>query len=61
MSDAIELTQNASEHVECLLAEMFEGNHDNNHMLLGSLNSGDDQIQVQLIVTRNTEEFLDEQ
>ena len=61
MSEAIQLAATATEHIDDLITEMFAGSHDNDHMLLGTLQSGSEQVQVQLIVTRNTEEFLDEQ
>ena len=60
MSDLTDAAERAPEFVEQLASEMFEGKYDNNHMLLGTLHDGDSMLQVQLIVTRNTEEFLDE-
>ena len=61
MSDAQIIAASGAEHVNEMITEMFAGDHDNDHMLLGTLQSGSEQVQVQLIVTRNTEEFLDEQ
>lgn len=61
MSDSVEISQTATEHIEALISEMYAGKHDNNHMLLGTLHSGDEPLQIQLLVTRNPEEFLDEQ
>lgn len=60
MSDGVDIAKTAVEHVENLITEMYAGEHDNNHILLGSLHSGNEPLQIQLFVTRNTEEFLDE-
>jgi len=61
MSDCIKVAQTATEYIEDLIAEMYAGDHDNNHLLLGTLHSGGEPLQIQLAVTRNSEEFLDEQ
>ena len=60
MSDAQTIATEASENIESLIAEMLEGDYQNNAILLGTLNSGADDIQVQLIVTREPAEFMDE-
>ncbi|MFA0604926.1 hypothetical protein [Vibrio amylolyticus] len=60
MSNAKKVADEASCYIETLLAEMFEGNYPNNEVLLGILSSGSDTIQVQLKITRNAAEFMDE-
>lgn len=54
------IANEASEYVDTLISEMFEGEHDNNQVLLGTVLSGDESIQIQLIVTRKPEDFMDE-
>lgn len=60
MSDAIELANTAGEHVEDLIADVLEGRN-NSRMLLGTVESGRQEIQIQLVVTKTHNEFLDEQ
>lgn len=60
MSDAIELANTAGEYVEDLIADVLEGRN-NSRMLLGTVESGRQEIQIQLVVTKNHNEFLDEQ
>ena len=58
MSDAIEIAKQAPLEIERLLTEMFEGDHPDNAIVLGVL--GNQEIQVQLIVTRDKSAFMDE-
>ncbi|PML06253.1 hypothetical protein [Vibrio lentus] len=60
MSEALKVAAEAPDYIETLLIEMLEGDHPDNEVLLGSLLSGDESIQVQLKITRNPEDFLDE-
>lgn len=60
MSVAIEVAQTATEHVETLLADMYEAKAGNNYMLLGTVGTMEKPIQIQLIVTRDPNEFFDE-
>lgn len=60
MSEAKSIAEEAPDYIETLLTELFEGNHSDNEVLLGTLMSGDEVIQVQLRITRNPEQFLDE-
>lgn len=60
MSEAQIVAAEAPGYIEQLLVEMFEGNHPDNEVLLGTLLSGKDRIQVQLKITRQPENFLDE-
>ena len=62
MSDAKEMAMKASEWIETLIAEMLEGNHQDNQIVLGELSSqsGNENIQVRLFVTRNESDFIDE-
>ena len=60
MSEAKIVAAEAPDYIEQLLVEMFEGNHPDNEVLLGTLLSGKDRIQVQLKITRQPENFLDE-
>ena len=60
MSEAQAVAAEAKDYIEQLLVEMFEGNHPDNEVLLGTLLSGKDRIQVQLIITRHPENFMDE-
>jgi len=60
MSDAIEIASTAPEVIECLLTDMFAGDHPDNEVVLGTLT--DDrgrEIQVQLRVTHDKNDFLD--
>ena len=61
MSAAIEVASRAKKEIEELLIDMFAGNHEDNEISLGLLLAGDDRIQVQLKVTRNLCDFLDDE
>jgi hypothetical protein len=60
MSGAIQVAEKAREHVEQLITDMLEGDHQDNQVSLGLLICGDEYIQVQLKITRNTCDFLDD-
>ena len=60
MSEALKVAAEAPDYIETLLVEMLQGAHPDNEVLLGTLLSGDESIQVQLKVTRNPADFLDE-
>ncbi|MEQ6344928.1 MULTISPECIES: hypothetical protein [Vibrio] len=60
MSEALKVAAEAPDYIETLLIEMLEGDHPDNEVLLGTLLSGNSTIQVQLKITRNPEDFLDE-
>ena len=60
MSEAQKIAAEAPDYIQTLLVEMFEGNYPDNEVLLGTLLSGKDKIQVQLKITRNPDSFMDE-
>ncbi|PMN08332.1 hypothetical protein BCT39_14410 [Vibrio lentus] len=60
MSEALKMAAEASDYIETLIIEMLQGDHPDNEVLLGTLLSGDESIQVQLKITRNPADFLDE-
>lgn len=59
MSGPIEIASKAVENVESLLADMFEGDYANNEVSLGVLLNGNEEIQVQLKITRAPSEFVE--
>ncbi|MBJ2147564.1 hypothetical protein JC606_14405 [Vibrio sp. IB15] len=60
MSEAQKIAAEAPDYIETLLVEMLEGEHPDNEVLLGTLLCVDESIQVQLKITRNPADFLDE-
>ena len=60
MSEALKVAAEAPDYIETLLVEMLEGNHPDNEVLLGTLLSGNESIQIQLKITRKPEDFMDE-
>ncbi|MBJ2148963.1 hypothetical protein JC606_21740 [Vibrio sp. IB15] len=60
MSEALKIAAEATDYIETLLVEMLEGNHPDNEVLLGTLLSGNESIQIQLKITRKPEDFMDE-
>ncbi|MEZ8881831.1 hypothetical protein AB6E09_22960 [Vibrio lentus] len=60
MSEALKVAAEAPDYIETLLVEMLEGDYPDNEVLLGTLLSGDESIQIQLKITRKPEDFLDE-
>lgn len=59
MSAAKEIAETAVNDIEHLLSEMFAGNYANNEIALGVLLDGQEEIQIQLKVTRTQAEFID--
>ncbi|MFL9705974.1 hypothetical protein [Aeromonas veronii] len=60
MSDAIKIANQAPKVIEGLLAEMFSARAEDNRIALGALYSGDEYIQVQLVVTNKPADLLDD-
>lgn len=60
MSDAIRIAKEAPKHIEGLLADMFAANADDNRVCLGGVYSGQQYIQIQLVVTSNPAALLDD-
>ncbi|MFS1900017.1 hypothetical protein BCU43_000670 [Vibrio lentus] len=60
MSEALKVAAEAPGYIETLLVEMLEGDYPDNEVLLGTLLSGDESIQIQLKITRKPEDFMDE-
>ncbi|MEZ9216502.1 MULTISPECIES: hypothetical protein [Vibrio] len=60
MSEALKVAAEAPDYIETLLVEMLQGDYPDNEVLLGTLLSGDESIQIQLKITRKPEDFLDE-
>lgn len=59
MIPAIEIAQKATDNIESLLIDMFEGDYANNEVALGVLLDGKEEIQVQLKITRSPSEFIE--
>lgn len=60
MSDVLETAAKAGEHIEDLITDVLSG-YEDSKAWLGTLNDGDTRIQVHLVVTRNEDDFMDEQ
>lgn len=58
--DAIEIAARAERAVLPLLAELFASGAEENRIALGELYSGDQYVQVQLVVTSRPAELLDD-
>lgn len=58
--DAIHIAQRAEQVVLPLLTELLASGEQENRIALGELYSGDQYIQVQLIVTSKQEDLLDD-
>lgn len=54
------IASEAADYVETLIAEMLEGDYPDNQVLLGTVLDGGTEIQIQLHVTRNAVQFMDE-
>ncbi len=59
MSGAKEIASKATDNIEMLLRDMFSGDYANNEIALGVLLDGQEEIQVQLKVTRSPGEFIE--
>ncbi|EAS44822.1 hypothetical protein C9J48_24070 [Photobacterium profundum] len=60
MSEAIKAAGRAAEVIEQLIAEMLEVCADDNCMGLAELEVEGQPFQIQLLVTRNVDDFLDD-
>jgi hypothetical protein len=60
MSDPLIAAAKAGEHIEDLIADVLSG-YEDSKIWLGTLHDGSTPIQVHLTVTRNQDDFLDEQ
>lgn len=60
MSDAIKIAHEAPKHIEALLTEMFAANAEDNRIALGGVYSGQQYIQIQLVVTSKPADLMDE-
>lgn len=59
MSGAREIAEKAVDNIEELLTDMFAGNYADNEVSLGVLLNGQEEIQVQLKVTRTPSDFIE--
>ncbi|WP_233716076.1 hypothetical protein [Aeromonas veronii] len=60
MSDAIKIASQAPKLIEGLLADMFAARADDNRVCLGSVWSGPQHIQIQLVTTSSPDALLDD-
>ncbi|MGY1511029.1 hypothetical protein ACW7GX_11520 [Aeromonas hydrophila] len=60
MSDAIKIASQAPKLIEGLLADMFAARADDNRVCLGSVWSGPQHIQIQLVATSSPDALLDD-
>lgn len=60
MTEAELIADNAKHHVLTLITEMMGGDHPDNRVLLGELLSGNRTIQIQLLVTQDARQMIDE-
>ncbi|GKQ98978.1 hypothetical protein ACK32U_05685 [Aeromonas dhakensis] len=60
MSDAIKIANQAPKLIEGLLADMFAARADDNRVCLGSVWSGPQHIQIQLVATSSPDALLDD-
>lgn len=60
MSDAVHIAKEAPLYIEDLITEMMREKIADNRVLLGTVLNGDEEIQIQLVVTRNQENIMDE-
>ncbi|MGY4043333.1 hypothetical protein [Aeromonas hydrophila] len=60
MSDAIKIASQAPKLIEGLLADMFAAQANDNRVCLGSVWSGPQHIQIQLVVTSSPDALLDD-
>ncbi|MEJ6114035.1 hypothetical protein [Aeromonas salmonicida] len=60
MSDAIKIARQAPKLIEGLLADMFAAQANDNRVCLGSVWSGPQHIQIQLVATSNPDALLDD-
>lgn len=60
MSDAIKIARQAPKLIEGLLADMFAAQANDNRVCLGSVWSGPQHIQIQLVATSSPDALLDD-
>ena len=60
MSDAIKIARQAPKLIEGLLADMFAARADDNRVCMGSVYSGPQHIQIQLVATSSPDALLDD-
>lgn len=60
MSDAIKIASQAPKLIEGMLADMFAARADDNRVCMGSVQSGPQHIQIQLVVTSRPDALLDD-
>jgi hypothetical protein len=60
MSDAIKIARQAPKLIEGLLADMFAVRADDNRICMGSVYSGPQHIQIQLVATSRLDALLDD-
>lgn len=60
MSDAIKIARQAPTLIEGLLADMFAAQADDNRVCMGSVYSGPQYIQIQLVATSRPDALLDD-
>lgn len=60
MSDAIKIARQAPTLIEGLLADMFAARAEDNRVCMGSVYSGPQHIQIQLVVTSSPDALLDD-
>lgn len=60
MSEHIKIAAQAVDYIEGLFVEIIEGDHDDNEVLLGTVLVGNKSFQIQLKVTANPDDFMDE-
>ncbi|MGL5841192.1 MAG: hypothetical protein ACRCYK_05205 [Aeromonas hydrophila] len=60
MSDAIKIASQAPKLIEALLADMFTARADDNRVCMGSVQSGPQHIQIQLVATSRPDSLLDD-
>ena len=60
MSESQKIAAKASEYIDSMIEEILEGDYPDNHLLLGSVISGDKVMQIQLVVAAIPELFMDE-
>lgn len=60
MSDAIKIARQAPKLIEGLLADMFAAQANDNRVCLGSVWSGPQHIQIQLVATSSPNALLDD-
>ncbi|WP_429076397.1 hypothetical protein [Aeromonas hydrophila] len=60
MSDAIKIASQAPKLIEGMLADMFAAQANDNRVCMGSVQSGQQHIQIQLVVTSSPDALLDD-